>query len=262
MSLSRIRGIILQEIFITRNSLETIVDLFYFAIMSVVLFGYFSIYLAGSSKSDAARYLILGILLWEVVRTAQYSISVSSLWNIWSRNLSNMFITPLSITEFIVAQIISCILKTSLMFLSITVIAYYMYNFNILDLGVVNLVTFIFNLILFSTAIGLIIVGLIFRIGVRIQAFAWGLIYLFQPLAATLFPVSVLPTFLQPIAYAIPATYVFEGARLALHQPTFSWHHFLSALSLNLIYLTVALLFFSVMYKGSRRTGQFARNES
>src|SRR3990167_4259508 len=107
MSLNRIGAVLLQEFFITKRSLEVILDLFFFSIMTVVVFGFVSLFLTGTLKTPSASYLLLGIILWEVIRINQYSISVGSLWNVWSKNLSNMFISPLSIREYIFAHMVS-----------------------------------------------------------------------------------------------------------------------------------------------------------
>src|SRR5260370_36175228 len=95
MSAERLRAILLQELYITKRSLEVIVDLFFTSLMTVIVFGFVSSFLVGALSAYTGSYLILGMLLWEIIRVNQYSLSVSSLWNIWARNLSNMFITPL-----------------------------------------------------------------------------------------------------------------------------------------------------------------------
>ena len=56
MSTQRIKAIILQELYITKNSLEIIIDLFYFSVITIVVFGLVSVYLTGSSLS-AAEFL-------------------------------------------------------------------------------------------------------------------------------------------------------------------------------------------------------------
>ncbi len=85
--------------------------------------------------------------------------------------------------------------------------------------------------------------------------------FLFQPLTAAYYPLSVLPPQLQVVARAIPATYVFEAARASLASPGVQWRAMSIALFENVIYFGLAVLFFSFMYNRSRQTGQFARNE-
>ncbi len=246
MSTTRIKAVLLQEFYITRNSLEIIIDLFFFSIMTMTVFGFVSLFLSGSVNSTSAHYLLLGILLWEIIRISQYSISVGALWNIWSRNLSNMFITPLSIKEFMIAYMISATIKASLTFIFISLIASVIFDFNIFSIGIANLLLSFINLTIFSWTTGIIILGLIFRFGVRIQALAWGLIFLFQPLTAAFFPVKILPDLLKIIAYTLPPTYVFEAARNALADPSVNWNFAGIALLQNIIYFIISLWFFNI----------------
>ncbi|MDO8582988.1 MAG: ABC transporter permease [bacterium] len=260
MSLSRIKAIIMQELYITQNSIEVMVDLFYYSIVTVIAWGFISLYLAGTSNKIAG-HLLIGMILWEIIRIVQYSISVGALWNIWSKNLSNMFIAPLSLAEYMTAQLISGVVKALAMFLVISTLSTFLFNFNIFQLGIANLLIYFLNLTIFAWAIGLIILAFIFRYGPRIQALAWGLIFIFQPLTAVFFPVKILPTILQKLSYFIPATHIFEAARGNLTNPSINWNLISIAFLENIVYLIVSLWFFNFMFNKSKESGQFAKNE-
>lgn len=261
MSLSRIKGIILQEIYITSHSLEVIIDLFYYSIINMVIFGFVSLYLINSSNVLAAQYLLSGMILWEIIRVTQYSISVGSLWNIWSRNLSNMFIAPLTITEYMVAAAISGAIKTIIILAIIISVASFVFHFNLLSAGLLNLLFSFINLSIFAWSLGIIILGFIFQYGTRIQALAWGLVFLFQPLTAIFYPVKVLPLFMQKIAYMLPPTHVFEAIRSALVDHQIQFYPMGIAFLENLIYLFISIIWFYHMFNKSKETGQFAKNE-
>jgi len=260
MSITRIKAILLQELYITANALEVIMDIFFFPAMNVIVFGFISIYLSGS-ESGASDYLLMGILLWQIIYITQYSISVGSLWNVWSRNLSNIFISPISIKEYLSAYVLSGTIKALLTFILFSFIAYLVFDFNILRLGPVSLTLSFINLVLFAVATGIAILGAIFRFGTRIQSLAWGLIFLFQPLTAAFFPLSVLPNWLQKIALLFPPTFVFEAARFGIKTGAVNYRLYTFSFIENTIYLAVALIFFNYMFKKAKDTGQFARNE-
>ena len=259
MSLKRIKAILLQEFFITKASVEVIFDLFFLSIMSVIVFGFFSVFLSGQVEGPEAHYLLLGMLLWEVVRVTQYSISLGAMWEVWSRNLTNLFVTPLRLHEYLAAAIVSGAAKAAIILTAVSLISYTVFDFNILDIGVANLALAFVNLSIFALAVGLVILGIIFRYGTRIQALAWGIIFLFQPLTAVYFPVATLPPYLEALSYTLPPTYVFEMARDNLSDTSVQWGAVLIPLALNLVYLTAAMWFFNYMYVGSRRGGQFAK---
>jgi ABC-2 type transport system permease protein len=196
-----------------------------------------------------------------VIRVTQYSITVGGLWNIWSHNLSNMFIAPLSLAEYVAAQMLSGLLKTLAILAMISAIAATWFHFEIWRVGAVNLALFIANLTLFAWTIGLVLLGVVFLIGTRIQALAWGAVFLFQPLTAAFFPIGVLPPPVRTVAYGIPPTWVFEAARRALADPSVDWAAAGIAFGENLLYLGAGMLAFKLMWARSHANGQFARSE-
>jgi ABC-2 type transport system permease protein len=261
MSLKIIWGIILQEIFITRRSLEVIMDIIFFPSMNVLLFGFISAFVASGGRPITGQLLLMGIVLWEIVYITQYSISVGSLWSIWSRNLTNIFITPIRVSEYLLAHFISGVLKAFLMIVIFTLLVNVVFHFDMMQLGIVNLFLYFVNLVLFATSTGILILGVIFRYGTRLSALAWGLIFIIQPLTAALFPLSVLPYLLQKVALLLPVTYIFEAARQSVFTHQILWKYIGIATAENIIYLIVSLALFGLMFNKAKNTGQFARNE-
>ncbi len=83
MSPARIRAVLLQEAYITARSVEVIVDLPFWSIMTVVVFGFVTKFLSTVMNPTIAQYLYLGTLMWEIMRVTQYSMSLGALWNVW-----------------------------------------------------------------------------------------------------------------------------------------------------------------------------------
>ncbi|HEY8999095.1 MAG TPA: ABC transporter permease [Candidatus Saccharimonadales bacterium] len=257
--LKRVNGLVWQEAFLTRRSLEMFFDILFFPMMNVILFG-FIMHVVGSGSRSGTN-LIMGILLWEVVVVNQYNLTVSSLWSVWSHNLTNIFIAPISISEYLLSHMLAAALRTAGVFVFLAFGTYFAFNFNITHFGIANLLLFYANLSLFAYWLGIILLGLIFRYGTRVQAIAWGTIFLFQPLSASMFPLSVLPHFIQIISRCLPATYVFEAARSALVHGGIAVHASLVALAMNVGYSLLAAFIFGRLFKRSKETGQFARND-
>jgi ABC-2 type transport system permease protein len=259
----RVLAMLRQELYITQRSLEIIFDLFFFSLFNLVLFGFISLYLAGASNVQTAHYVLMGFLLWEVIRLTQYTLTVESLWNVWSHNLTNIFISPITTVEYIGAHMLSGIIKTAIITAMMGLLCVFVFQFNIFTaLGAVGLFVFFMNLVFFAWSVGLVLLGLVFRFGTRIQAISWGVIFLFQPLFASYFPVTVLPSWMQRIAYCLPPTYVFESARSQIATGHFAWSSIGISFGLNVIYFAAAVLIFSRLYRKSRETGQFARNDA
>lgn len=262
MSWLRIKAILLQEYYLIKHQLEIWFDLIFFTAVSVIIFGFIAVYLGGESAGVAVQYPLLGAVLWQVVYVAQYSISVGALWNIWSRNLVNFFISPISTLEYLTAHFISSFVKSLIVFLSLAVVALLAFDFNIFQMGTANIVLFLANFFVFSWALGLFILGMIFRFGTRIQSLAWGFVFLLQPFTAAFFPVSVMPKAMQVVSYALPPTFIFEAARNALESTAVNWQLIGIASAENVVLFALAVIFFTKFFKNSRDSGQFVRNES
>lgn len=260
LSLARIWTMIVHEIYVTRNSLEIFFDIVFFPLINVVLFGLISRFITHGSSSN--QVLILGVLLWEIVTIVQYNVTVSTMWEVWSHNLTNIFMTPISIVEYLMGHILVGIFKTAAVVTLLGISAQWFFNFNLLNIGIVNLLLFGVNLAVFAIWIGVFLLGFIFRFGTRMAAVSWGVIFLFQPLTAAFFPLSVLPHWLQDIARVFPATYVFEDARRALTGSTgILWSSFALILLFNTFYTLISIYGFYRLFEKSKDSGQFARND-
>lgn len=256
-----IYGLILQKAYIARRSLEVFIDTIWFSVLSVVIFGFLSSYLNKSQNIQSAYFLLVGILFWEVIRINQYSLALHPLWNIWSRNFANLFIAPITRVEYLTSQIIGAFFETLFVFLLNALIANVFFGFNVFSFGVTTVFFYFINLSLFAWSFGLVMVGIIFMYGTRIQALAWGFIFLLQPLMAVFFPVSVLPKTLQYIAYILPPTYIFESARAQVATGIVHYDWITTAFLFNLVYFVVCVYLFNVMFNISQHKGQFAKND-
>ncbi len=261
MNIRRIKAIIWQEFFVLRRSGEVIADIIIFPLTNVAVFGFLSLYLSAENEL-AGHTVIFGMLLWNVIWIVEYSITLGSLWNIWTRNLTNLFIAPLALTEYIFAHTLSGILKSLIVLFVSGVLSIYVFDFNVFSIGFPALALTLINFSIFAYSLGIFILGMIFWFGLRIQAAAWSAVGLFQPLCAALYPLDVLPVLLQKVAILFPATYTFEAARYALtNDGAIAWNLFSIAFAENIVYAVGCTALFVLMYNKSRDSGQFARNE-
>lgn len=251
----------LHEFFITKRSLEVINDIILYPLLSIVIFGFLTLYLSGTTGLVIGKQVLIGMILWQVISMTQYSIAVGCLWDVWARNLTNIFISPISNGEFLLAYTISGCLKSLLVIFLGGIISFYFFGTNLLDLGFINLLIYFINLAIFGFGFAIMILGLIFRFGTRVQALSWGLIAIFQPLMAVIYPVSILPKPLQMVAYLFPPTYIFEAARANATNPGIQWSNISMAFLLNIIFIFLSVTFFNFMFDQSKKTGQFARLE-
>jgi len=258
----RIFGLLVQEWYISKRSLEVIMDTIWYSTLSVVVFGFVAKYISSQNQPGIGEMLLSGMIWWEFLRINQYSLTLNPMWNIWSRNFCNMFISPLSKTEYLVAQFIVGFLKSSIVFIINLLVVRLVFNTTFLqNYSVLTFIGFISILALFAWSMGLVIMGIIFLYGTRIQALAWGFIAVVQPLVAVFFPVSVMPLWLQTISYLFPVTYLFEINRLLIVGFTYPASYMAIAALLSVLYFIISLYIFKHFFAASQLSGQFAKND-
>ncbi len=69
------------------------------------------------------------------------------------------------------------------------------------------------------------------------------------------YPIATLPGWLQPLAFALPASHVFEGMRGIMLEGVVKWHLLGTAAALNAVYLTTAVAVFLYTFRYARRHG-------
>jgi ABC-2 type transport system permease protein len=65
-----------------------------------------------------------------------------------------------------------------------------------------------------------------------------------------------LPAWLQPLSWALPPTYVFEGMRAIMVDHVFRGDLMLSAVAINLVYIAIGLGAFVLAFRTARERGQ------
>lgn len=247
-----------------RRSMETVIDVIVYPIMNVIVFGFISKYLLGSTNQGMFLSLIIAMLFWQVFSTTQYTVSVATLWNMWSHNLTNLFASPLTLFEYFVAHAITALVKAILIFGIGSLIAYLQFGYSVIQLPVLFLLIVMINLYVTGISIGLVLIGFIFAHGTRIQALTWGFVSIIQPLASVFYPLSILPEPFQSIARVLPLTYMFEALRQTILDGAVlpaSQQLLISGSLISFLYLVVSILFFKYLISSSRQSGQFAKND-
>ena len=236
--------------------METWIDLFWFALINVFVFGFISSYL--TKNVGEANFLIVGIVMWETVVVGQYTVTVGMLWEIWSHSFSNIFVSPLTFWEFVWGQALSGLVKAGVVIAGALLIANLVFKYNFFSLGW-PLIFYFSILFIFAVAAGIFVNSLIFRFGTDIQSLAWGLIYLLQPISAIFYPVSVLPPAIRPVAYLSPVTYIMESIRSQMTVDVVLWNNVGTALGLSIFYLGLSIWIAKRALVRAKETGAFAR---
>ncbi|MEI6083665.1 MAG: ABC transporter permease [Verrucomicrobiota bacterium] len=260
MNWHRISALVLRYTFLYTRSLPRVFEIVFWPVMELMLWGMLTQYLqTGPYKLPAfINFLLGGMIFWDILYRSQQGTTISFLEDIWARNLINIFVAPVRVSEFIIATYCVGFVKILITVAVLGSLAAGLYHFNILSMGWPLIPLFI-NLLVMGWSVAMLTTGMIMRWGQASEALAWGIPFLIQPFCAAFYPVSSMPAWLQPIALSIPATHVFEGMRDVLAGQGLSWTRVLCATGLNVLYLTAAGLFFRYMYNSAREKGLLAK---
>jgi len=245
-----------RHLYLYKRSLPRLMEIFYWPILDLTLWGFVGLYLTRykGSVPNFVTFFLGALILWDILFRSQQGISVSFLEDLWSRNLLNIFISPLSPVEYVVSLIVMSLIKLSLATSVLTVLAWLLYAFNVFTIGPA-LIPLALNLIIMGWSIGIITTAVILRYGQQAEVLAWGLALLFQPISAVFYPVSVLPPWLRHIVAFIPSAHVFEGMRAVISGGPFPTGHLIWAFLLNIAYVAISILFFSWNFRAVKDRG-------
>jgi len=256
ISFQRIGAMILRYWYLLLSSWPRLLELMYWPILQVITWGFLQSYIAQNAGyfARAGGTLIGAVILWDILFRGQLGFSVSFLEEMWARNLGNLMMSPLKPIEFLLALMAMSIIRLALGVIPMTLLALYVFDFNFYGLGL-PAIAFFCNLIFTSWAVGIFVSGLVLRNGLGAESIVWTLMFGLLPLACVYYPVKVLPLWLQPVAWCLPPTYVFEGLRSLLTDHVFRGDLMLWALVINAVLLAASFAAFIALLNSARRHG-------
>jgi ABC-2 type transport system permease protein len=260
MKAHRICAIVLRNVYLYKRSLPRLMEIFYWPLLDLFLWGFITLYLMRSGKNlpNFVAFFLGALILWDILFRSQLGISVSFLEDVWARNFLNLFVSPLSPAEYIVALMGVSLGKILIAGTVMSLLAWLFYSFNIFVIGV-SLLPFVISLVVLGWTIGIFTTSLILRFGQQAEILAWGIAVLFQPISAVFYPVSVLPKPLRFLAQFNPASYVFEGMREVVTDSAMPAGKLAASFGINAVYMVLAFVFFLRILKTVRKKGLLSR---
>lgn len=250
MNLRIIWALVLRYIFLYSRNPVRLVEMVFWPVVDLLVWGNLTLFLQRSTSHEFGNFIVFllgAMILWDILFRAQQGVAISFLEDVWTRNLLNIFVSPIRTTEYISATFTIGVLRIVITGIVLGTIAWFGYAFNIFSLEW-WLIPFFLNLMLFGWSLGMISTALILRWGQAAESLAWAVPFFIQPAVAVFYPVDVMPAWAQPIAWAFPATYIFEGMREVMQTGTMNLTLLAQSFGLNLVYLAGAGgLFFWVL---------------
>lgn len=254
----RIKAFIIRHWYEVAATIDRKVDIFFWPTIDLLAFGLLTAYINKLDvQSGIAGAILGGVILWTLVYNIQRDISVSLLEEAWSRNLYNLFSTPLLVSEVVIGTLILSLVKALLSISLLLFLSWGLFGFNLFSFGL-PIAFFVLNIFIFGWAFGYITSALIFRFGIKVQILAWSMIAVIYPISGVFYPLDTLPPFLANLARIFPVSYVFEALRgIIIYGITPEISSMVIAFALNWLYLSLGIILFIAGFKNAKKRGWF-----
>ncbi|HZS43058.1 MAG TPA: ABC transporter permease [Candidatus Paceibacterota bacterium] len=250
MKFYRLYALLMRHLYLYKRSLPRLMDLFFWPILEILVWGFLSVYLekSGLGGVNIVSLLLGAIIFWDLLSQSQKAVSFAMMEEVWEKNFLNIFVTPMRISEFLASTFLLGLIRIIICAVVLGIGSLLLYKFNILQFGLYT-IPFMINLLLFGWTLGIMTTSVTFRFGSGANIIAFTLIFILQPFSAVFYPISALPHFLQYFAYILPSAYVFEGMRDLIHTGVFNVNYFLLSTALNIFYVgLISFLFYRAFY--------------
>ena len=244
---------------VVRNALMASRNVFFFfellfwPIVGVVSIGLMTKFL-GITPAQAS-FVLIGTIALSVVNVCQLEVAYAVLMDVWSKSIKHQFLAPIGIRHLTVGSWMVGMVRGSLLFTLLAVLAWWAFDFRVLAAGGGAVGLFLFGCFLNAWIVGVFVCALITLFGNRAEAFAWASVNLVLVLAGIYYPVSVLPEPAATLARAIPLTYFLDAYRSHFGFASEFAAPIATGLALSVVYAVVAHLAFYASVQRARRTG-------
>ena len=256
MKFHRIYALSLRHIYLIKSSLPRILDLIYWPTIQIILWGFISKFFALHSDyyNNTVGIILSAAILYDFLFRSSISFNMLFLEEIWSRNFTNLFVSPLKVSEIIVALTVTALLRTLIGIVPAILIATPFFGVSLFNLGP-SLILLFLSLYFFGITLGLLVTSGLLRYGPAFENIAWSSLFLLAPLGCIYYPLSILPDWLQILAKMLPLVHIFEEVRSILLNNVVNYSNIMTALTLNLFYFALAVSIFYSAFYGARKKG-------
>src|SRR6202012_3990264 len=113
---ARVWAMLLRYLYLMRSSWPRTLELLYWPTLQMLIWGFMSQFLYQNSSYVARAFgvFLAAVMLWDLLFRAQLGLSISFLEEMWSRNLGNLFVTPLRAYEWVVSLLAMSAIRTAI----------------------------------------------------------------------------------------------------------------------------------------------------
>ena len=256
MNFSRMYGLFLRHFFLITQSFPRILDLIYWPVIQITLWGFISNFFATHSTyyNGAVGVILSCAILYDFLFRTSIGFNILFLEEIWSRNFTNLFIAPIKLSEIIAALTLTAIFRTLIGLIPASLLAIPLFGISIFKIGI-PLIFLLVTLYIFGVTLGLLVTSGLVRFGPSFENIAWASLFFLAPLGCIYYPLEILPEWLQIISKLLPLVHIFEEMRNILIYDSVNYVQIFKATLISFVYFVFGVIIFYWSYKGAKDRG-------
>ena len=256
MNWYKIYGLSLRHFYLIKSSFPRILDLIYWPSIQIFLWGFISKFftLSSSYYNNTVGVILSAAILYDFLFRSSISYNMMFLEEIWSRNLTNLYISPIKLNEIITALTLTAIVRTLIGMVPAAIIAIPLFGVSIFKIGL-PLIALLLALYIFGVTLGLLVTSGLVRFGPSFENIAWARLFFLAPLGCIYYQIEILPEWLQLIAKILPLVHIFEEMRNILINDIISYTQILIAITISFLYFILGIFVFYFSYHGAKIRG-------
>jgi len=155
MNIGRMYGLFLRHFFLITRSFPRILDLIYWPTIQITLWGFISNFFTTYSSyyNNAVGIILTCAILYDFLFRTSIGFNMLFLEEIWSRNFTNLFISPIKKSEILISLIFTALVRALIGLVPAILLTSPLFGISILDLGL-SLFFLFLSLYIFGITLG------------------------------------------------------------------------------------------------------------
>jgi ABC-2 type transport system permease protein len=243
VKLRPIAAVALRQIYLMRSSPVRIMPMVAWVAVDIVLWGFIARYLNGvaAARVNFTASLLGAVLFWDFFSRVMQGVTMAFFEDIWSRNLINVFASPMLISEYLAGLVLTGVTTSFIGLIVMLIIAGAVFGLQFVALGML-LVPFLLVLFLFGIALGVLASAMVLRLGPASEWLVWPIPALLSPFVGVFYPLSTLPSWMRGVGHLLPPSYVFEDMRAVVAGQSIDIATLFISIALAALYVMLACL--------------------
>ncbi len=252
MNIQRIYGMMYQSMIIMKRNMFRFFDI---TLWPLILFLSLTLFVRYLEEGEVVfAMVILGVTGWRVVYHAQIEFSQNYMDQYWSGMSGHFLISPITLMEFIIANVIIGVLKFAFVGALYFVLATFLFHHIFMNWWLIFIGLLLLGI--FGIILGLITLGICFIYHENAFAVSFILPDLIVLWSGVYYPIEVFPEIMQTIAHFFPSYYGFEILKATVGMGTINIPWIVGTM---LVWLIGAVLFLSWTRRYTMKKGLFAK---